>query len=106
MILWHVFGPRAGYAGVDHSAGRTSRGRDTPPRTDARTATSRALVHKQREAGRVRCPPQGIDTKSAAARALLRSIAANYRNVEYIEPADFFCDAETCPVIKDGYALY
>lgn len=46
------------------------------------------------------------DAQSAGARTLLRSIAAKHPNVEYLELADFFCNKESCPAMKDGYSLY
>jgi peptidoglycan/LPS O-acetylase OafA/YrhL len=49
---------------------------------------------------------QEFDGKSAAARKFLMSLTAKYRNVEYVELADFFCNATSCPVLKDGYSLY
>jgi hypothetical protein len=33
-------------------------------------------------------------------------IAGKYPNVELVDPAEFFCDRASCPVLKDGYALY
>ncbi len=47
-----------------------------------------------------------FDAQSEGARTLLRSIAAKYANVEFLDPVDFFCNAETCPAMKDGYGLY
>jgi len=47
-----------------------------------------------------------FDAQSGAARALLKSLAAKYANVEYVELADVFCSAEICPAVKDGYGLY
>ena len=47
-----------------------------------------------------------FDAKTAESRNLLSSIAANDYTVTYIEPADFFCVREICPVLKDGYELY
>jgi hypothetical protein len=51
-------------------------------------------------------PRSDYDARSSGARALLRSIAAKYTNVEYVELGDFFCDAEICPAMKEGYGLY
>jgi len=36
----------------------------------------------------------------------LAELAARFANVEYVDPAGFFCDARTCPALKDGYGLY
>jgi len=47
-----------------------------------------------------------FDEKTAESRQLLASIASAYDKVVYIDPADFFCSDEICPVLKDGYALY
>ncbi|UNK48988.1 acyltransferase [Lysobacter sp. S4-A87] len=47
-----------------------------------------------------------FDRSSARARALLKGLAARYQNVTLVDPADFLCDGGTCPVMKDGYALY
>lgn len=51
--------------------------------------------------------PRGdYDAHSDGARTLLRSIAAKYPNVEYVELADFFCNKQSCPAMRDGYGLY
>jgi hypothetical protein len=47
-----------------------------------------------------------FDQKAAAGRAFLQAQAARYANVEYIDPAGFFCNATACPMMKDGYSLY
>lgn len=39
-------------------------------------------------------------------RQKLRTIAADYPNVEYVEVADFFCSARECPPVRNGMALY
>jgi peptidoglycan/LPS O-acetylase OafA/YrhL len=46
------------------------------------------------------------ELQTDTARKLLHAIAAKYPNVEYVELEDFFCDAQSCPAMKDGYALY
>ena len=38
--------------------------------------------------------------------AQLRAIAARHRNVEVVEVGDFFCNAQECPAVADGHALY
>ena len=47
-----------------------------------------------------------FDAKTSESRQLLASIAATYDTVTYVDPADFFCTDESCPVLKDGYGLY
>ena len=47
-----------------------------------------------------------FNVQSDGARTLLRSIAAKYVNVEYVDLSDFFCNAQTCSAMKDGYGLY
>ncbi|MCK5480367.1 MAG: hypothetical protein KAJ06_04445, partial [Gammaproteobacteria bacterium] len=47
-----------------------------------------------------------FDAKTSESRQLLASIAATYDTVAYVDPADFFCTDESCPVLKDGYGLY
>ena len=47
-----------------------------------------------------------FDAQYDGARKLLMATAEKYGNVEYVELAEFFCDAVLCPVLKDGYALY
>ncbi|MGA9852138.1 MAG: acyltransferase family protein [Gammaproteobacteria bacterium] len=44
--------------------------------------------------------------QSDPVRTLLRSLAAKYKNIEYVELSNFFCNTETCPALKDGYGLY
>jgi hypothetical protein len=47
-----------------------------------------------------------FDRQAAGARALLQAAVARYPNAAYVEPADFFCTATACPLMKDGYSLY
>jgi peptidoglycan/LPS O-acetylase OafA/YrhL len=47
-----------------------------------------------------------FDASAKASAALLQAAAARHSNVEYVPLSDFFCNATTCPVLKDGYALY
>ena len=47
-----------------------------------------------------------FDAITLESRRLLASIAAAYETVTYVDPADFFCTDEICPVLKDGYGLY
>lgn len=39
-------------------------------------------------------------------RERLQFFASEYPNVQYIELANFFCNSQTCPAMKDGYGLY
>jgi hypothetical protein len=51
--------------------------------------------------------PRGdFDRQFADQRALFISLASEFPNVTYVDPASFFCDARRCPAIKDGYGLY
>lgn len=47
-----------------------------------------------------------FDAAASAARTVLQRAAREYPNVEYLEPAGFFCDGSTCPAMRDGYGLY
>jgi len=47
-----------------------------------------------------------FDAESNPIRMLLRSITMKYKNTEYVELANFFCNADTCPALKNGYGLY
>ncbi|MDM0068649.1 acyltransferase family protein [Variovorax sp. J31P207] len=49
---------------------------------------------------------QEFDRQAAPSRTFIRSLQAKHANVTYVEPAGFFCDANRCPAIKDGYGLY
>ena len=44
--------------------------------------------------------------QAKSTRQLLQSIAATDAKIEYVDMDDFFCNATTCPVMKDGYSLY
>lgn len=46
------------------------------------------------------------DRQAANARTFLKAEAEKYPNVQYVEPADFFCSPTLCPMMKDGYSLY
>ena len=47
-----------------------------------------------------------FDAETAESRKLLATIAAQNDTVSYIDPTDFFCTPDSCPVLKDGYGLY
>ncbi|MBS0456776.1 MAG: acyltransferase [Proteobacteria bacterium] len=47
-----------------------------------------------------------FDVVAMAAMTQLRAAAAGLANVEYIDPADFFCTRTTCPAIRYGIPLY
>jgi peptidoglycan/LPS O-acetylase OafA/YrhL len=47
-----------------------------------------------------------FDAVKEPIRKKLLAIAAAYPQVEYLDPADFFCSREFCPLMKDGYSLY
>jgi peptidoglycan/LPS O-acetylase OafA/YrhL len=47
-----------------------------------------------------------FDREAAVPRAFLQAQARKYSNVVYIDPADFFCTATVCPMMRDGYSLY
>jgi hypothetical protein len=51
-------------------------------------------------------PRDYFEQASRATRESLRALAARHANVEVIDPTDFFCDADACPVTRDGYSLY
>ena len=36
----------------------------------------------------------------------LRRLALRHPNSRLIDATDFFCDADVCPVVRDGYSLY
>jgi len=47
-----------------------------------------------------------FDQAAESARKLLKSLVRLSAKIEYVEPEDFFCTIEICPVLKDGYGLY
>jgi peptidoglycan/LPS O-acetylase OafA/YrhL len=47
-----------------------------------------------------------FDHASAPTRALLKSLVAQYKNVEYVELGDFLCTVKECGVVKEGIVLY
>ncbi len=47
-----------------------------------------------------------FDAQSNPIRTLLHSIAIKYKNIEYVEVGNFFCNANICPALKNGYGLY
>ncbi|MEP7302062.1 MAG: SGNH hydrolase domain-containing protein, partial [Caldimonas sp.] len=65
----------------------------------------------------VRCLESGQARRCALSRAefdarakpvlgLLSALAAGHANVTVLDPSDFFCTREECPVARDGYSLY
>jgi peptidoglycan/LPS O-acetylase OafA/YrhL len=51
-------------------------------------------------------PRSEFDRKSEPIRAVLKALSSKYKNVEYIELADFLCTPAQCFPVKDGVALY
>lgn len=49
---------------------------------------------------------QEFDDHAKTRRSLLMSLASRHENVSYIDPTGFFCDASTCPGVRNGMALY
>ncbi|MGR9117441.1 MAG: acyltransferase family protein [Gammaproteobacteria bacterium] len=47
-----------------------------------------------------------FEARYGNSKRFLKALAAKYENVEYVELTSFFCDQKTCPVLKNGYALY
>lgn len=47
-----------------------------------------------------------FNAQSAEPSQQLRSLANRNAKIRYVDLADFFCTQESCPVLKDGYALY
>lgn len=50
--------------------------------------------------------PEEFDRASRNVWRELDQLAQHYPNVELVDPVGFFCDAESCRVHQDGYALY
>ena len=55
-----------------------------------------------------RCAITRQEHEQAASGAwrVLEMLAQAHPNVVLVDPTDFFCDADICPVARDGYALY
>ncbi len=51
-------------------------------------------------------PRPEYDRRAENPRRLLHALAAKYHNLTVVDPADFFCNAQQCPVMRDGYALF
>jgi hypothetical protein len=85
----------SGHVGSIVLLGPTPHLRDSAPRC-IRTSSLDACAISRSE----------FDAETAASRKLLASIAAQDDRVTYIDPADFFCTRDICPVLKDGYGLY
>lgn len=51
-------------------------------------------------------PRSKFEQQNRAIRLYLEGLSVKYRNIEYLELADFFCGTDICPVLKDGYSLY
>lgn len=47
-----------------------------------------------------------FERRAAPVRAFMRAEIAMHPNVQYIEPADYFCTPAVCPMTKDGNSLY
>jgi peptidoglycan/LPS O-acetylase OafA/YrhL len=69
--------------------------RDTVPRCIAADALDACAITRAQFAA------QAADVGRALAQA-----AARFKNVEFVDPTPFFCTADQCPAMKDGYGLY
>jgi peptidoglycan/LPS O-acetylase OafA/YrhL len=49
---------------------------------------------------------EAFDAAAFHVKRALTQLAYSTPNVKYVDLADFFCDEEICPAIKDGYGLY
>lgn len=47
-----------------------------------------------------------FNAQAAAPSLFLRTLAERNAKIHYVDLSDFFCTHETCPALKDGYALY
>ncbi len=47
-----------------------------------------------------------FDRDSAHARGLLSALVARFPNATLVDPGDYFCGPDVCPVMKQGRALY
>jgi hypothetical protein len=75
--------------------GPTPRLRDTAPRCMATSGLDTCAVDRKE-----------FDSGVAETRKLLASISSAYPEVVYVDPVDFFCTPDLCPVLKNGYGLY
>ena len=60
----------------------------------------------QGEPGVCAQPRAEFDRLAGPARQLLGAVAGSDPAIEFLDPADFFCDAGSCPAQRSGYALY
>ncbi len=51
-------------------------------------------------------PREQFNRSSAASWRALDQLASRHPNVVLVDPADFFCDGDRCPVMRDDYALF
>ena len=75
--------------------GPTPEIRDSAPRCIERSELAACAIDRR-----------SFNAAADASRKLLQSLAATSTKIEYVELANFFCGADTCPVLKDGYSLY
>jgi len=47
-----------------------------------------------------------FERETRVVRYGLAALTAGRQNVTLVDPSDFFCDQDLCPVVKDGYALF
>ena len=47
-----------------------------------------------------------FDAQATKSRAMLKALVGEFSNVTYIETTNFYCDADACPMLRDGRALY
>lgn len=74
------------------------------PTPELRASASKCIANGQLD----RCAPTRAEYDQAVAqvRGRLLTLAAKQANVIVIDPAEFFCDAAKCPVMKGRYALF
>jgi hypothetical protein len=56
--------------------------------------------------GECAVPRARFEEVAVPLRTMLRELAATRPNLTIVDPSAFFCDAERCRVVRDGYALF
>jgi peptidoglycan/LPS O-acetylase OafA/YrhL len=94
-------GLRETIAEVHRTGARVVLLQDSPfPRENALSCLSRAYRHPER------CALQRSKAVNSTMETLERAVAAAEPPASFISMTSYFCDARTCPVVKDGMAVF
>jgi hypothetical protein len=60
----------------------------------------------KRQIARCDASRAAFDSSVEPIRKALRKAVAHHPNAEFVDPTDYFCNATTCPLMRDGHVMF